>query len=225
MAMTIRTHYRYDLAQVERALLQLSAAVERAIVHAMGALARNDLGAARRIVREDDDIDERRADVEERVLKLIAAQQPFATDLRFLLAALRIADDLERIGDYAEGIAALIVRAADDPPLPLPAEFTPLTAQVQAMLKASVRAFVERSPAAAAALDLDDDQIDALQRTIQVAMVQQIRATPEHATRALHYLFIAHNLERIADRAVNIAERAAFIATGRQQRPRRTKRA
>lgn len=219
--MASRVHFTHDLAEVQRALLLLSTAVERAIVHAMGALQRNDLGAARRIMREDDDIDERRADVEDRVLQLIAAQQPFATDLRFLLSAVRIADDLERIGDYAEGIAALVVRAADDPPLPVPDELSSLTAQVQAMLQAGVAAFVERNPAAATELDLVDDHVDALQRTIQVAMVRQIQSAPQHATRALHYLFVAHNLERIADRAVNIAERAAFIATGTQQRPRR----
>lgn len=222
--MASRAQYIHDLAEVERALLLLSAAVERAIAHAIGALQRNDLAAARRIVREDDDIDERRADVEERVLHLIAAQQPFATDLRFLLAAVRIADDLERIGDYAEGISALVVRAADDPPLAVPAEFEELTTQVQAMLQAGVTAFVERNAAAAAELDLVDDRVDDLQRTIQVVMLQQIRSTPQHATRALHYLFVAHNLERIADRAVNIAERAAFIATGSASRPRRPKR-
>lgn len=221
--MAIRSQYTHDLSEVQRALLQLSDAVTQAIVYAMGALRRNDLAAARRVVREDDDIDERRAGVEERVLQLIAAQQPFATDLRFLLSAVRIADDLERIGDYAEGIAALVVRAADDPPLAVPTEFESLTVQVRAMLQRGVTAFVERNPAVAAELDLVDDQVDELQRTIQAAMLQQMRREPRHATRALHYLFIAHNLERIADRAVNIAERAAFIATGKQSRPRRAR--
>lgn len=222
--MAARAQYTHDLAEVERALLLLSVAVERALLHAIGALQRNDLAAAQRIVREDDDIDERRADVEERVLHLIAGQQPFATDLRFLLAAVRIADDLERIGDYAEGIGALVMRAANDPPLSMPPEIEELTTQVKAMLQAGVAAFVERNATAAAELDLVDDHVDDLQRTIQTLMLQQIRSAPQHATRALHYLFVAHNLERIADRAVNIAERAAFIATGSSARPRRPKR-
>jgi phosphate transport system protein len=221
--MTIRSQYTHDLSEVQRALLLLSDAVAQAIVYAIGALRRNDIAAARRVMREDDDIDERRADVEERVLQVIAAQQPFATDLRCLLSAVRIADDLERIGDYAEGIAALVVRAADDPPLPMPSEFELLTAQVQTMLQTGVTAFVERNPAVAAELDLVDDEVDDLQRTIQATMVQQMRSDPQHAIRALHYLFVAHNLERIADRAVNIAERAAFIATGQQSRPRRVR--
>jgi phosphate transport system protein len=211
-----RARYIHELSEVERALLQLSAAVERAIVRAMGALLRNDAGAARRIVREDDEIDARRAAVEERVLHLIAGQQPFATDLRFLLAALRIADDLERIGDYAEGIAALVVRSAAEPPIEPPALLKPLTEQVQQMLKLSVAAFVARDPDAVVRLNHDDDRADELNRAIQVALLQRIQSAPHEATRALYFLFVAHNLERIADRAVNIAERTAFIVTGAQ---------
>ncbi|HEX6291366.1 MAG TPA: phosphate signaling complex protein PhoU [Herpetosiphonaceae bacterium] len=211
-----RAHYIHELGEVQRALLQLGEAVQRALVHAMGALARGDLAAARRIIREDDDIDERRAAVEERALHLIAAQQPFATDLRFLLAALRIADDLERIGDYAEGIAALVLRSADEPTLELPHELNLLTAQVQQMLKLSVAAVVERDSSAIDDLRRADDLADELNRTIRAAMLRRIQSTPHQATRALYFLFVAHNLERIADRAVNIAERTAFIVTGAQ---------
>ena len=211
-----RAHYIHELGEVQRALLQLSEAVQRAIARAMGALARNDVGAARQIIREDDDIDERRANVEEQVLHLIAGQQPFATDLRFLLAALRIADDLERMGDYAEGIAALVVRSADEPLIAPPANLKLLAEQVQCMLQLSVAAFVERDAGAAVRLECDDDRADELNRQIQASMLQHIQAAPHEATRALHLLFVAHNLERIADRAVNIAERTAFIVTGAQ---------
>jgi phosphate transport system protein len=213
-----RAHYIHELAQVERALLQLSDVVQRAILHALGALSRNDVGAARRIIREDDDIDERRAMIEEQVLQLIAGQQPFATDLRFLLAALRIADDLERIGDYAEGIAALVVRSAEIPMIASPPALALLTAQVQQMLKLSVAAFVERDAEAADRLQREDDCADELNRQVQAAMLQHIQSTPHEATRALYLLFVAHNLERIADRAVNIAERTAFIVTGAQSK-------
>lgn len=211
-----RAHYIHELDQVQRSLLQLSEAVQRAIAHAMSALSRNDVGAARRIIREDDDIDERRANVEEQVLHLIAGQQPFATDLRFLLAALRIADDLERMGDYAEGIAALVVRSADEPKMTLPADLKLLAEQVQRMLQLSVAAFVDRDASAVVRLECDDDCADELNRQIQATMLQHIQSAPQAATRALHLLFVAHNLERIADRAVNIAERTAFIVTGTQ---------
>lgn len=211
-----RAHYIHELGEVQRALLQLSEAVQRAIARAMGALVRSDVGAARQIIRDDDDIDERRANVEEQVLHLIAGQQPFATDLRFLLAALRIADDLERMGDYAEGIAALVVRSADEPLIAPPANLKLLAEQVQRMLQLSVAAFVERDASAAVRLECDDDRADELNREIQAAMLQHIQSAPHEATRALHLLFVAHNLERIADRAVNIAERTAFIVTGMQ---------
>jgi phosphate transport system protein len=214
--MTLRAHYLHDLAEVERALLQLSEVVQRALVRALGALLRNDASTARRIVREDDEIDERRAHIEERVLHLIAGQQPFATDLRFLLAALRIADELERMGDYAEGIAALVVRSADEPVIAPPPELKLLTEQVQQMLKASVAAFVARDASAVIRLNCADDRADDLNRVVQAAMLQQIQSMPQQALRALHFLFVAHNLERIADRAVNIAERTAFIVTGVQ---------
>jgi phosphate transport system protein len=216
--MTPRTHFLYELAEVQRALLQLGAAVESALVRAMRALFHNDAAAARRVIREDDDIDERRADVEERVLQIIGAQQPLATDLRFLLAALRIADDLERMGDYAEGIAALVVRDVSEPPVAAVPELQLLSEQVQQMLAVSVKAFVARDATMAAALEQDDDRADELQRLIHAAMVQRMQAAPQDATRALHVLFVAHNLERIADRAVNIAERTAFIVTGAQPR-------
>lgn len=221
--MTVRVHFAHDLAEVQRALLLLSADVQRAIAYALGALQRNDLAGAQRVIKEDDAIDERRADVEERVLRLIAVQQPAASDLRFLLSAVRIANDLERMGDYAEGIAALIVRDADLPPLVPPAALHELATHVQTMLQTGVTAFVNRDAAAAEQLERADDRADELTKIVQTAMLAHIRAQPHEAQRALHYLFVGHNLERIADRAVNIAEHALFIATGAQP-PHRRKR-
>lgn len=209
-----RTHFLHELTEVQRALLLLSEAVQRSIAHALGALGRNDPVAAERVIREDDDIDERRADVEERVLRLIAAQQPTASDLRFLLSAVRITNDLERMGDYAEGIAALVVRDQALPPLAPPAVLHELAAHVEQMLKTSVAAFVARDAQAVDALEQADDRADALNTEVQTAMLAHIQTRSHEATRALHYLFVGHNLERIADRAVNIAEQAAFIATG-----------
>ena len=219
-----RAHFEYNLSEVQRALLQLGSAVEQAIVQAMRALQRNDTSAARRIMRADDNIDERRADVEDRVLTIVAAQQPLATDLRFLLSVVRIADDLERMGDYAEGIAALVLRAVDEPAMDLPPELEAMTEHVQPMLHTSVEAFVARDAGAVEQLEAADDQIDELNRTLQASMVRHIQNVPQQAARALYYLFVGHNLERIADRTVNIAERTAFIATGMQREHRRVPR-
>jgi len=212
--MAARSHYEYQLNEVQRALLQLHSSVERAIKEALRALERHDVNAARRIVRADDDIDERRANVEERVLRLIAAQQPLATDLRFLLGVLRIADELERIGDYAEGIAALVIRDVDQETISEPLELTLLAEQVQTMLQLSVTAFIERDASKAAQLEQADDRADELSAAVQAAMLRRLQAEPRQASSALHMLFVAHNLERIADRAVNIGERTSFIVTG-----------
>lgn len=209
-----RTQFLYDLAELQRALLQLADAVERAVHDAMWALARNDLAAAARIKSADTDIDERRVDIEDRVLQLVALQQPAAGDLRFVLGAVRIADELERMGDYAEGIAELVLRSDGNPSLDLPPELTQLADQVQTMLQAGVASFISRDADAATTLEQEDDRADELQRVVQERMVEMIQSRPEVATRALYLLFVSHNLERIADRAVNIAERTAFIVTG-----------
>lgn len=215
-----RPHYTYALNELQRALLHLSEAVQQMIDLALRGLLRAERAAAERVLRMDDEIDERRRDVETRVLRLIAGQQPMASDLRFLLAALHIADELERIGDYAEGIARLALR--HQPLVQSEAVRLPeLIAQVQAMLRTAVTAFVERDPLVAARLDRDDDQVDRLTQALRAELIACIQATPDRAPALVPLLFVTHNLERIADRAVNIAERAAFIASAEALRARR----
>ncbi|WP_026370823.1 phosphate signaling complex protein PhoU [Kallotenue papyrolyticum] len=218
--MALRPHYLYALNELQRALLQLSEAVQQMIDLALRGLLRAERVAAERVLRMDDEIDERRRDIETRVLRLIAGQQPMASDLRFLLAALHIADELERIGDYAEGIARLALRSAalaEHEPLRL----RELIALVQAMLRAAVTAFVERDAEAAARLDRDDDQVDRLTQALRAELIARIQAAPSAAPALVQLLFVTHNLERIADRAVNIAERTAFIASAEALRARR----
>jgi phosphate transport system protein len=216
--MSLRPQYHYELGEVQRALLQMSDAVQAMIGAALRSLLRGEAATARRVIRDDDEIDERRVDLEERVLRLIAAQQPLATDLRFLLAVVRITDELERIGDYAEGIAKLSLQGESPITIDLPPDLHTLTTHVQAMLGRSVAAFIERDPSAAPQLEHDDDYADELNRALQATLLQLMETTPPLAPQALRLLFVTHNLERIADRAVNIAERAAFIATGRLPR-------
>lgn len=216
--MSVRTRYDYELDEIQRALLQLSEAVQGAIGRALWSLQYNDESAARRVAREDTAINVRRADVEERALQVIAAQQPLASDLRFLLATVHVADELERIGDYAVGIARLALRHANEPDDPPPPELQALSEQVRQMLQTSVQAFTERDTATAANLEAADDSIDELAAAVQASMLARISAAPRTALRSLHYLFVAHNLERIGDRAVNIAERTIYLVTGKQPR-------
>jgi phosphate transport system protein len=212
--MRVRTQYRYKLDELQRALLQLSDEVERAIGCVIGVLQRNDISGAQRAIRDNQEIGRRHAEVEGQVLNLIATEQPTSTDLRFLLAVLHISQELERIGDYVRGIAVLVERDQDQPTMAQPAELRELDARVRHMLKQSVRAFIEREAGAGVRLHREDDHADELYRKLYDAMIAHVQDAPREAQRALHLLFVGHNLERIADRAVNIAERASFIATG-----------
>ncbi len=216
--MGVRTRYDYELDELQRALLQLSDAVQGAIGRALWSLQHNDESAARRVARDDNAINVRRADVEERALQVIAAQQPLASDLRFLLATAHVADELERIGDYAVGIARLVLRHAHEPDDPPPADLQTLSEQVRQMLRTSVEAFTQRDAVVAAELEAADDRIDDLTAAIQASMLARISSAPHTALRSLHYLFVAHNLERIGDRAVNISERTIYLVTGKQPR-------
>jgi phosphate transport system protein len=209
-----RAHYLYELADLQRSLQQLADAVDHILERALRAFRGADVGAARDTLRADDEIDDRRYGLEEQVIRLIAAQQPLASDLRFLLAAMQVAGELERIGDYASGIATLVIRNADDVPFALPPDVLTLATTVRAMLKDSMQLFSTRDAGAAVQLEQADDQADALFAAIQRQMQQVLTSEPTHVRRALQLLFVAHNLERIADRAVNIAERATFVATG-----------
>lgn len=209
-----RAHYLRELADVQDALTQLADAVDQMLARALRAFRDNDTGAAHDTLRADDEIDDRRYALEERVLGVIAAQQPLASDLRFLIAAIQVATELERIGDYANGIGALVIRNAHTSACPAPDDVLRLAELVRAMLADSMRAFLARDPNAAAHFEHDDDMADALFAAILDRITRDLSAPPQQPRGSLHVLFVAHNLERIADRAVNIAERATFVATG-----------
>src|SRR3712207_3744823 len=117
-----RAHYLHELSEVQRALEQLADAVDQVLARALRAVCDSNIGAARNTLRADDEIDDRRSALEERVIRLIAAQQPLASDLRLLFAAVQVATELERIGDYAHGIATLVIRNAEEAALPSPLE-------------------------------------------------------------------------------------------------------
>ncbi|MBA3944636.1 MAG: phosphate signaling complex protein PhoU [Herpetosiphonaceae bacterium] len=208
----IRTIFDHELSEVERALVQMHQDVDQALGRALRAYEYAQHGSARALIAADGEINARRAGVEEAVLRLIARQQPIARDLRVCIAAIAIAADLERIGDYAAGVAALVLRDTLTP-APIP-ELHDLSRQVRSLLSQSITAVVERDATVEHRLAVADNDVDA-----RYAQLLQNSLAPRFADQASlrHYmygLFVAHNLERIADRAVNIAERAAWVATG-----------
>lgn len=208
----IRTVFEHELSEVEHALVQMHQEVDQALGRALRAYEYAQRGSAQALIAADGAINERRATVEEAVLRLIARQQPIALDLRICIAAIAIAADLERIGDYAAGVAALVLR--DSPtPAPIP-ELHDLSRRVRALLAESITSIVERDASAEQRLALADDDVDARYAQLLTSSGTRNFADQSALRHYVYGLFVAHNLERIADRAVNIAERAAWVATG-----------
>ena len=212
--MAIRGHYQHDIADLQRQLLTLGDMADRAIVTAVWALMHHDLSGARRVIANDTAIDELRYVIEEQALRLIARQQPLAGDLRAISAWMGLASELERIGDYAEGLAAVVVRTADLPPLNPPPLLNQMAAEARVMLRNAIQAVVVRDAGAAEQMERADDRVDEMYAQVLRELLTVMREHPDLSETATYLLWAAHNLERIADRTVNIAERAVFIATG-----------
>ena len=209
-----RTHYDLQLRTLQDDLLRLASQVEAAVGRAVAALQTQDVEEARRIIAEDDEIDRAQYAIEDRALHLIALQAPLAADLRLISAVISIASELERMGDYAEGIAEIVIRGANEPLLKPLIDIPRMAAVARKMLRDSLDAFVHRDAAAARELAAADDEVDQLTTAVQNELLSMMIQDPTNSERALHLMFVAHNLERVADRATNIAERLIFLVTG-----------
>jgi len=215
----MRERYLHALAELEEQIRAMGSLVERAVHNAIWSLEHNEAGFAHDIIAKDQVIDECRYAIETAALDVIARQQPLARDLRVVSAILNLASELERIGDYAEGIAEIFLRCAALPPLALPAQIPAMALHAEAMLRDALDALHRRDPEAAARLEAADNTVDVLYIEVTAWAMQSMREAPQTLERAMYYLWIAHNLERIADRTVNIGERTSFIATGTQGKP------
>ena len=203
-----------DLADLQQHLLRLAEAVDRAIVGATWALAHRDTDEAQRVIDGDAAIDELRYALEQDAILLLAGQQLLADDARAISAMMLIAAELERMGDHAGGIATIVLRSVELPSMGMPAALGQMAHKAREMLQHAIRAVIQRDTEAAVRLGRIDDTIDRLYQRVQWEALPAMREHPEQTEWATYLLWIGHNLERIADRAVNIAERAAFIATG-----------
>ena len=213
--MTTRTDFDKNLTHLQDELLLLGGMIEKAVAKSMDALRRRDLEASRQVVKEDDIIDQKRFDLEERCIELIATQQPLAGDLRIVITVLHVAVELERMGDYAEGIARISLMMGDEPPLK-PLIDIPRMADLSAsMLRRSLDAFVNRDVVSAMAVCDDDDKVDELYDQVYRELLTYMLEDSGAIRRATYLLWVSHNLERIADRTTNIAERVIFLVTGK----------
>lgn len=210
----IRKTFEHEIQQVKDEVLLLGSMVEHAIVNSVEALKKRDIKGAEKIIADDKLINKKRFDIENQLMILIATQQPMAHDLRLLASTMEIISELERMGDYAKGIANINIRMGEEPLLK-PLIDIPRMAQVGAdMLHRALTAFVKEDVEASRTIPAEDDEVDALYNQVYRELMLFIIQDPKSIERANWLLWVAHNLERVADRVTNICERTIFIATG-----------
>ncbi len=212
-----RTHYTQQLQDVRDEILMMGSMVSQAIEGAVEALKTRDPQKAREVVAADQVIDAKQYELEERTLTIIATQQPMAGDLRSLAASLFIVGELERMGDYAEGIAKIAIMVSENPPLK-PLIDIPRMAEISvSMLQRSLTAYMELDLEECRKIWHTDDEVDGLYVQVYRELLTYMLQDPGSIERATYYLWCAHNLERIADRVTNVCERTAYVITGDPQ--------
>ncbi|MBF8286573.1 MAG: Phosphate-specific transport system accessory protein PhoU [Dehalococcoidia bacterium] len=212
-----RTAFERQLTEVQDDMLALATMAEAAIERSIDALKNRDVELARQIIADDLKINEKRYNTEEKCLELVATQQPLASDLRTIVAVLHIIVDLERIADHAEGNAKLALMLADEPPLKPYIDIPRMAQKGIEMLRASLEAFKDRDTERARAICEMDDEVDALYEQVYHELLTYMIQDPQSIQRATYLIWVAHNLERIADRVTNICERVVFMVTGHVQ--------
>ncbi len=210
----MRKSYERDLKRLQDEVLVMASLVEKAIIHSVEALKNRDLELAREVIIGDEAIDQKRFDIEEQCVELIAMQQPMAVDLRIIIAILNMLIDLERIGDHAEGIAKITITIGDEPPIKPLIDLPRMAERTCQMLREAMDAFVRRDVALAKKVCDDDDEVDALYNQVFRELLVIMAEDAKTIQRATRLIWVAHNLERSADRITNICERVVFIATG-----------
>lgn len=203
-----------QIHHLQEEVLLLGSMVEQAMLNSVEALKQRDLDAARQIYEADTQINEKRFAIENAILILISTQQPVARDLRQMAAILEVTTELERMGDYAKGIAKVNLKLGNIPfPISL-REITQMAELAVSMLHRALSAFISENASLAYQIPLEDDQVDSLYNQVYHNLVSAMIADPEIIDSANLLMWVAHNLERMADRVTNICERTVFIATG-----------
>lgn len=207
-------HLQREIEILKNRLLSLSAVVEDQVQMAVEAFLDRNEEAAADVERRDTDVDHREVEVEEDCLKILALHQPVATDLRLIVAVLKINNDLEQIGDLAVGISRKAVAMASEPALDISIDISGMWRKVQAMLHDSLDAVVNMNVQLAEAVYARDDEVDRMKREIRSRIEQAARRQPDWLGRLLNVLAVSRHLERIADYSVNIAEDVIYMAKG-----------
>ncbi len=209
-----RETFDEQLKALEQDVLDMGRLVDRAIDLSVDALAKRDIHLSRRVIREDDDINQAQHDIEEHCLVLIATQQPLASDLRVIFAVASIATELERMADHAKGIGQVGVMMGPREPLKPLVDIPRMATKSRWLLERELAAFVNRDVELARSLGAEDDEVDRLYDQVFRELLIFMMEDPRTITRATYLLWVAKNLERIADRAINIGERVVFLVKG-----------
>jgi phosphate transport system protein len=215
-------HIERQIDQLKEKILRVGTMVEEAISKSITALINRDVSLAQRVAASDEQIDRMEVEVEEECLKILALYQPVATDLRFVVAALKINNDLERMGDLAKNIAKRVAQLANGEPCELPPEIRTMAMQAQEMVKQSLDAVVRADPTLARQVREEDDAVDESRQQIRRKVLKGIKEHPENVENLLRVNSVSKHIERIADMATNIAEDVIYMVEGEIVRHRAT---
>jgi phosphate transport system protein len=210
----MRKTFETEIQQLKDELLLMGSMVEQQLMDAVDALKRRDIEASHHIYAADMKINNKRYAIEEQVMILIATQQPMAHDLRLLASILEVSAELERMGDYAKGIATINVRMGEEKPIKPLIDIPRMAEKASSMLHRALTAFINEDVEAARAIPQEDDEVDGLYTQVYRELMTFVMSDPRTIDRVNYLLWTAHNLERFADRVSNLCERTIFIATG-----------
>jgi phosphate transport system protein len=210
----VARHFHKELEKVKKMILSLGAMVEERVRRVGNAVTERDATIADEIIRSDFEIDEMEVEIEEECLKIMALHQPVAIDLRFLIAVIKINNDLERIADEAVNIAQRINTMAKDTPAKIAFDYEPMTAEVEKMLKLSLDALVNMDVDMAFKVVTMDDEVDEIHRKVYQLIREEIKHHPDKMAFLINFYLISRHLERIADHATNISEEVIYLIEG-----------
>ncbi len=218
-------HLLRDLEQLADELLRMTAATESALGQALESILTRNVALAAKVVEGDVEIDRMEVQLEEDALKVLALHVPVAGDLRFVISAIKINHDLERIADIAANIAKRTIEMASMPPVPPPENFDVMAQRTRTMLREAILSLVRRDPELAQHVCAEDDEVDDLNRMILAQLERRIQSEPQHVPALLRWVSSVRNLERIADGATNVAEDVIYLEEGeiiRHRGPRKS---
>ena len=209
-----REEFDKALNELQLTIETVQGLVEKMIIDSIKALEKRDLDLANKVVEMDDEVDKLRDDLEQKAIFLIASEQPLAIDLRKIITALRVIMELERMGDYAEGIAKINLRIGETDLIKPLIDIPAMSKKSIEMMRNCLKAYKTSDVKLAEKVCQNDDEVDGLKDRVINELLQIMMKDPTASRQATYLIFIAHNLERIADRSTNIAEDTIFLATG-----------